>query len=166
MHTAGFARALGTIFEELVNGSSESGGYVLNARDEGLLRSLDKLSSEQASALTPTGSSVAAHVDHVRYGLSLMNRWAHGEKPFGDADWSSSWRRTVVTEDEWQRLRMAIRSEAGNWIEELRTEREVDEIELNGMIGSVAHMAYHLGAIRQIDRMARGPVEANLASRP
>jgi hypothetical protein len=41
----------------------------------------------------------------------------------------------------------------------LRTPREVREIELNGMIGSIAHLAYHLGAIRQIDRALRGPVE-------
>jgi hypothetical protein len=24
----------------------------------------------------PTGSSIAAHVDHLRYGSSLMNRWS------------------------------------------------------------------------------------------
>jgi hypothetical protein len=35
--------------------------------------------------------------------------------------------------------------------------RDVGEIELNGIIGSIAHLAYHLGAIRQIDRAARGP---------
>ena len=34
---------------------------------------------------------------------------------------------------------------------------EVIAIELNGMIGSVAHLAYHLGAIRQIDRSIGGP---------
>lgn len=28
---------------------------------------------------------------------------------------------------------------------------------LNGAIGSIAHLAYHLGAIRQIDRGTRGP---------
>jgi hypothetical protein len=27
------------------------------------------------------------------------------------------------------------------------------------MVGSIAHLAYHLGAIRQIDAAARGPVE-------
>jgi hypothetical protein len=32
-------------------------------------------------------------------------------------------------------------------------------LELNGMIGSIAHLAYHLGAIRQIDYTLRGPVE-------
>ena len=27
------------------------------------------------------------------------------------------------------------------------------------MVGSIAHLAYHLGAIRQIDKQARGPKE-------
>jgi hypothetical protein len=29
--------------------------------------------------------------------------------------------------------------------------------ERNGVIGSIAHLAYHLGAIRQIDRSIHGP---------
>ena len=62
---------------------------MLNPGDEGLIRSLEKLSAADASALTATGSSIAAHVDHVRYGLSLMNRWSQGENPFDSADWSS-----------------------------------------------------------------------------
>jgi hypothetical protein len=28
------------------------------------------------------------------------------------------------------------------------------------MIGSIAHLAYHLGAIRQIDAAARGPADS------
>ena len=39
------------------------------------------------------------------------------------------------------------------------TPRQVTDIELSGMIGSVAHLAYHLGAMRQINRNARGPKE-------
>ena len=37
------------------------------------------------------------------------------------------------------------------------TPREVATIEMNGMVGSIAHLAYHLGAIRQMNRAARGP---------
>jgi hypothetical protein len=160
MRTDEFARTLGTLFSELVQGVPDSGGYVLNRGDEGLLRSLDKLSAAAASAPTPTGSSIAAHVDHVRYGLSLMNRWSAGENPFNDADWSASWKRTTVSDEEWQRLRADLRSEATRWSEALRKAREVQEIELNGMIGSIAHLAYHLGAIRQIDQRSRGPAES------
>jgi hypothetical protein len=32
-------------------------------------------------------------------------------------------------------------------------------VELTGMIGSIAHLAYHLGAIRQISKDTRGPKE-------
>ena len=67
-------RRLAADVVELVNGAPKDGAYMLNGGDVGLLGSLDKLSAQAASALTPTGSSIAAHVDHLRYGLSLMNR--------------------------------------------------------------------------------------------
>ena len=160
MHTDDLAKTMATLFSELVDGAPASGAYMLNAGDQGLLRSLDKLSARAASALTPTGSSIAAHVDHLRYGLSLMNRWNAGENPFNDADWSASWRKTAVSEDEWQALRAQLRAETTRWLDALRTPREVQEIELNGMIGSIAHLAYHLGAMRQIDQAMRGPADA------
>jgi hypothetical protein len=100
---------------------------------------------------------VAAHVDHLRYGLSLMNRWSRGENPFTDADYSASWTRVRATDEEWSRLRSELRREIAAWRQVLRTPREVADDELGGLIGSVVHLAYHLGAIRQIDRNARGP---------
>jgi hypothetical protein len=159
MRTDEFARTLATLFSELIEGAPDEGAYMLNAKDEGLLRALDRLSADAASTQTRTGSSIAAHVDHVRYGLSLMNRWTEGENPFADADWSSSWRRTIVSEEQWRALRADLRDEAMRWLSILRTPREVRDIELNGMVASIAHLAYHLGAIRQIDHTLRGPVE-------
>jgi hypothetical protein len=85
VNTGDVAKTLGTLLAELVEGASKDGGYMLNPGDEGLLRSLEKLSASDASARTATGSSIAAHVDHVRYGLSLMNRWSEGESPFGSS---------------------------------------------------------------------------------
>jgi hypothetical protein len=161
MNTGEIAKTLGVLLGELVDGAATDGGYMLNAGDEGLLRSLGKLSAADASAPTPTGSSIAAHADHVRYGLSLMNRWSHGENPFQSADWSASWRKTVVSDSEWRQRVSDLRAEATRWLGVVRTPREVNEIELNGMIGSIAHLAYHLGAIRQINQSARGPRESN-----
>jgi hypothetical protein len=113
-----------------------------------------------ASRPTATGSSLAAHVDHVRYGLSLMNRWSTGEDPFGNADWGASWKKTTVTEDQWRTLRADLRTETARWLSALRTPRDVQDVELNGMIGSIAHLAYHLGAVRQIETSLRGPTES------
>ena len=158
MNTSELAATLDTLFSELVDGAPKGMAYMLNGGDPGLLRSLDKLSAEAASAVTEGGSSIAANVEHLRYGLSLMNRWAGGEEnPFADADWSAAWRRTTVSDAEWEQLRAGLRDQAHRWRESLRTPRDVNQVELNGVVSSIAHLAYHLGAIRQIDRAARGP---------
>ena len=41
---------------------------------------------------------------------------------------------------------------------------DLEGIELNGSISSIAHLAYHFGAIRQIDRSLRGPSAEQAAS--
>jgi len=86
-----------------------------------------------------------------------MNRWAAGENPFDDADWSASWRKTRVTAAEWKKLREDLAHEAHRWLDALRKGREIGESDLKSVIGSIAHLAYHVGAIRQIDLSARGP---------
>jgi len=159
MRTDQLTGILENLFGELMHGVSGRGGYMLNARDRGLLRSLERVSASEASALTRTGSSAASHVAHLAYGLSLLNRWSQGENPFKGADWAMSWVKTKVTEQEWEALRMQLRDEAARWLVVLRTPREVQHEELSGMIGSIAHLAYHLGAIRQIAGSARGPAE-------
>ena len=157
MNTATIAGTITALLSELVDGTPPSGGFMLNRGDAGLLGALDRLSAAAASQATPGGASIAAHVDHLRYGLSLMNRWAAGENPFRDANWSASWRTTEVTDAEWARLRAELAAEAHRWLDALRAPRDVSELELKGVVGSIAHLAYHLGAIRQIDRAARGP---------
>ena len=157
MNISDFSPTFTTLFAELVDGASPTEGYVLNRGDPGLLHSLDRLSATAASAITPTGSSIAAHVDHLRYGLSLMNRWSQGEKAFDNPDWSTSWRHTRVTAAQWKQLREDLAAEAHRWLATLGKPRELDQPELNGVAGSIVHLAYHVGAIRQIDLTARGP---------
>ena len=150
-------RSLPTLFSELVYGAPETGAFVLNPGDVGLLTLLDGLSAASASTASHGGGTIAAHVDHLRYGFSLMNRWAAGENPFGDADWAASWKRTTVSEADWSELREALRSEVKRWHAELQEPREVAGEEVDGVIGSIVHLAYHMGAIRQIDPRMRGP---------
>jgi len=153
-------QSLETLFRELIDGPDSSAAWMLNSGDIGLLRSLDKLTAASASAAPVAGAaSVAAHVDHIRYGLSLMNRWSRGEPdPWSTADWTASWKRSVVNDQEWASMRQALGTEARTWLEALRAPRDYDEMELNGVFASVAHLAYHFGAIRQIDRSIRGPL--------
>jgi hypothetical protein len=160
MHTTDMATPLSRVFSELTDGPRHKLGVVLNTGDGGLLRSLDKLRAGEASQAVHGGATIAAHAQHVRYGLSLMNRWAaEGGNPFADATWDAAWRLSTVDDAQWQEIRDGLRGETERWQQALRTPREVTNIELTGMIGSVAHLAYHLGAIRQIATAARGPKE-------
>jgi hypothetical protein len=151
--------SLSLLFAELVDGPSPDAAYMLNSGDRGLLRSLDGLSAEAASRTSAaSAASIAAHVDHVCYGLELMNRWSDGEAdPWSSADWTASWRRTAVTESEWAELRNRFRETTRRWHRALQVPRAMSPLELNTVIGTIAHLAYHLGAIRQIDRTIQGP---------
>lgn len=161
MRTDTIASALTGLFSELVDGATAQGGaFMLNSGDIGLLRSLDKLSAADASRSVNDGATIAAHAQHVRYGLSLMNRWAaDGGNPFADAKWDEAWKLSAVDAAAWQEIRTGLRDETQRWLRVLSAAREVSDVELMGMIGSIAHLGYHLGAIRQIDKQIRGPRE-------
>ena len=78
--------ALHVLLGELIDGAARDAGWVLNPGDRGLLASLDTLSAEAASASPDGRASIAAHVDHLRYGLELLNRWTEGHDPFADGN--------------------------------------------------------------------------------
>ena len=166
MQTHELNPVLTQLFAELVDGAAEGGGaFILNSGDAGLLRSLDTLSAADASRSANEGATIAAHARHVQYGLSLMNRWAReGGNPFADATWDLAWKTSGVNEDEWQSIRTALALETRRWSEALGSPRKVSPVELAGMIGSIAHLAYHLGAIRQIAKTARGPKEGTFST--
>ena len=161
MHTQDVSSTLARLFAELVDGIGKGGdAFMLNSGDIGLLRSLDKLEAADASRSSHDGATIAAHAQHLRYGLSLMNRWAaEGGNPFADAKWDEAWKVRGVDPAAWDEIRGGFHQEARRWAEVLRTPRDVTGVELNGMVASIAHLAYHVGAIRQIDKQARGPKE-------
>lgn len=151
---------MATLGSELALGvpSGAKDSFMLNIGDPGLLASLEPLSAAQASSAHAGGASIAAHVDHVRYGLALLNRWLAGaEAPWVGADWTASWKKNAVSDAEWRALRDELRRELTTWVAAMRTPRELNERALGWLMGSIAHLGYHLGAIRQIDRAARGP---------
>jgi hypothetical protein len=165
MDTKHFGSTLMSLWSELIEGAPPGGSaFVLNSGDAGLLRSLDRLTADDASRSVNAGATIAAHAQHLRYGLSLMNRWAReGGDPFADATWDAAWRISRVDTTTWDEIRSGLRSEAARWREVLGSPREVSSSELVGMIGSLAHLAYHLGAIRQIGPPTRGPREGTFA---
>jgi hypothetical protein len=151
-HDSIFQNAVSKLLAEIFDGPAGDEAYILNPGDPGLLRQLQSISAVTASARLIEGrSTIAAHTDHVHYGLSLATRWAAGEAdPWANADWNASWQRTTVTEEQWQALRDNLQREAAAWREATATLSQWDPVAAAGAVAIVAHTAYHLGAIRQI----------------
>src|SRR5687768_11656128 len=152
-----FREALVGLLRELVDGPPGDVAFIVNPGDPGLIRSLGRISATDASARPGGRSSVAAHVHHLRYGFELLNRWARGENPFADANWGASWRMQEVTDDEWRELIATLEREARAWMSALSLRQDWDSTKVSGAMSSVAHLAYHLGAIRQVIPAASGP---------
>ena len=147
-----FQRALVKLLTEIFDGPPGGEAYLLNPGDPGFLKQLEAISAEAASARPMPGkTTIAAHVDHVHYGFTLMNRWASGDpNPWAGADWQASWRRTTVTPEQWRRLRDDLRAAVKAWREHVAARTAWDDMPASGALSSAAHTAYHLGAIRQI----------------
>jgi hypothetical protein len=147
-----FQSALSNMLTEIFDGPPGQEAYLLNTGDPGLLRQLDTIDASTASKRpTPGQSTIAAHIDHVCFGFSMLNRWAAGEtNPWADADWNASWQRTTVSEDQWRALRDGLRDEAGKWRKVVVSRTSWDDVSAPAALSTAAHTAYHVGAIRQI----------------
>jgi hypothetical protein len=147
-----FQRVLSNMLTELFDGPPGQEAYVLNTGDPGLLRELDTIEASAASQRPiPEKPSIAAHVDHVLFGLSLLNRWAAGDKnAWIGADFDASWQRTSVTDDQWRALREGLRTEADKWREVVAGRTDWDDFGAAAAVSTAAHTAYHFGAIRQM----------------
>jgi hypothetical protein len=147
-----FLRAVSNMLTEIFDGPPGQEAYVLNPGDPGLLRQLDSIEASAASKRPMPGkTTIAAHVDHVYFGLSILNRWAAGEaNPWAGADWNASWQHTTVTDGEWRNLRLGLRQDAEKWRKVVDSRTNWDNMAAAAALSTAAHTAYHFGAIRQI----------------
>ena len=145
-------RSLQTLASETLFRAPEQSGFLLNPGDPGLVESVRALSADQVSKRPGPGRKpIVAHVNHVLYGLSLLNRALAGDPSgYATADWSLAWKLETVNDDEWQQLVADLDREATAFQQSAGAPREWSEIMLTGAFAVAAHTAYHLGAIRQM----------------
>ena len=154
-------RAVLTLLDEALQGPpGDATWFVDSGPQAGLLRFLDGISPEAASTPPRPGrANLAAHVDHVRYGLELANRALRGEHDvFATADWGRSWSIRSVDVETWARIKTGLRREYEAVREVLASGDGwlADDTSLTGVLAQIAHVAYHFGAIRQIARDVAG----------
>lgn len=116
--------------------------------DSGILAALARLSAEQAS-LSIHGTNLAAHADHVRYHLWGTTEFLRaGRMP--KMDWKQSWMIAAVEEDRWKEIQRELKEEYTRLLQTLDSTLPWDETYADEALGSLAHSAYHLGAIKQM----------------
>ena len=136
-----------TVLREAGEGPSGPSTYFIDNRpDAGLLGALGAISAEEASRIRGD-TSIAAHAHHIAFAMADSAAILEGNRT--PPDWKESWSVSSVDEAGWkdlvsrvgreyERLRRAVESRASS----------SDEL-FGDAVGATAHVAYHLGAIRQ-----------------
>ena len=136
-----------SVLQEAVEGPSGSWTYFIDKRpDAGVVGALSTLNAAEASR-PRGGTSIAAHDHHLAFALEASTASIEGDQT--PRDWKKSWLVTTVDDAAWaklveqlqreyQKLRQAIQSRAGS-----------SEEAFGEAVGAIAHIAYHLGSIRQ-----------------
>lgn len=137
--------------------------FVDNEPGCGLLGTLNGLSAAEASKPLSAGdaATAATHLGHVLFSLDLANRALRGENAYEGAVWKDSWKVTAVDEAGWASMRSSFEKAIGSLLEAIDSGAQyADEMALTGVLGQVAHGAWHLGALRQSLGLVKTPARS------
>jgi hypothetical protein len=119
----------------------------------GVFGTIDRLSAAEASRkIGSSATTIAGHVQHLVSSLAISIRWIRGELVVRDRD--QSWTAGELDAAGWSALRTSLRREYASLVTAIQSQGTWDEDAIGGAMGAIAHVAYHLGAIRQ--RLAVG----------
>jgi hypothetical protein len=141
-----FSKSLNYLFKETFEGSPKEGSVYLD-KGVGVFNTIGNLSAEDASK-SIAGANIAAHSEHIRYYLEVLNNFLKGTVQV--ADWSKSWNIKEVTDEEWEEIRENLAKQFREVAENFEKFAEWNNDAITEATAIVVHSAYHLGAIRQI----------------
>jgi hypothetical protein len=153
-----FQQAAAMIFREAFEGIPAGQDYTWFVQGkEGVFDALTSIDAEAASRKPSLAcASIAAHANHMLFILRCANTDQGRPEPGGT--WEETWERQAVTDLEWNTLIESIREEYTlflGWLEENK-----DWSQKDGVVSALVplpHIAFHLGAIRQILRIVHEP---------
>ncbi len=141
------------LLRETYEGGVPGQGTQYLDHSSGIRSTLSGLTAEQASRRPDGHPSIAAHARHMNFHLRVTSEWILGDH--SKRDWPASFEPQTVNEEEWARLKQdleASRRELVRVLESLTPERFAEE---GAAVGAITHLAYHLGAIRQLMHRVR-----------
>jgi len=164
MDTSTVIQSIIILFSEAYRGPADpaSTWFIDNEPDSGILGIIAGITSEEASwssqAKEP-GTTIAGHVEHLRWSLANTNCALHGRQQQGN--WKESWNTLDADEAKWEKLKMELDTEFEALLETINQQTELEGDYLTGIMALIPHAAYHLGNIRQLLERARADRENN-----
>lgn len=127
-----------TSWSHFTDGDGQSGYF-------GTLDSIDF----QDAVRSISGNSIAAQTQHVLFVIRVANDLLSGSAGAPDAErWRQSWFINDIDSKAWDRMRDEVRTGYGDLRRSIRDASIDDDETLANIVGVIAHVAYHLGAIR------------------
>jgi hypothetical protein len=138
--------------EELMRETFEGGlpgeGTQYLDGDSGISRTFEGLTAAQASQPQSGHPTIAAHARHMNFHLRVTSEWILGDHHA--RDWKASFEPQTVTDAEWTALLRDLETSRLELIRVLRSLEPETLVREGAAMGAIAHLAYHLGAIRQL----------------
>jgi hypothetical protein len=149
MEKQAFTEGYLSVLSEAVEGPQQSDWSIFIDQGTGVFQTLATVTARQASqAPSPGHTTIVAHTEHTRFHLAGMNAFLRGENP--KLDWAASWKITELDQQGWEKLQHDLKTEYQTFRNFFEENAEWNARAVGGAIGLLAHVAYHLGAIRQL----------------
>jgi hypothetical protein len=142
-----FLHEVEELMRETFEGARPGEGTQYLDHDSGILNTLKSLTVSQASQQYDNHPSIAAHVRHMIFHLKVAYEWIEGDH--SKRDWKGSFLPQMVTQEEWSRLIVEFNTAKETYLRVMKALPPDKLVSESGAIGVIAHLAYHLGAIRQ-----------------
>lgn len=147
----GFQVAAAMLLREAFEGMPAGQNYTWFVQGkEGLFDALSAVTAEEASRKPAAEcASIAAHAYHILYILRCANAQAGGPEPEGS--WEDTWKVQTASDSEWAGLIERIRGEYHRYVPwlESNSDWQGEHAFVEGLV-PLPHIAFHLGAIRQL----------------
>lgn len=145
-----FVDGISKLLAEAYEGTTGQSWFSDHGPESGLFATLERISAENASKNQSVGgSSIAAHVNHLRWSLAMSNALMHGQET--SRNWAESWQVQTVDAATWTDLKASLRLEYETLRDQLPNGFDPNNpMMVTAGVSLVAHAAYHLSAIRQM----------------
>jgi hypothetical protein len=140
------------LIEELLRETFEGGlpgqGTQYLDSASGIRRTLGALTAAQASVSRNSHPSIAGHARHMHFHMIATIEWLQGVRT--RRDWIGSFKPFEVNAAEWESIRRDLEQARLELMMTLRGLSDADFVKEGEGLGALLHLAYHLGAIRQL----------------